>query len=335
MTIDSETSPERSNAVLNEARRWVVRLHSGEVSQGDIDALARWRAESSAHQRAFAEVNAQWDVLRLAAQNVAATQRHAIRTSSDRFNNHGLTRRAWLGGALAASIGGGVYLAVSPPLELWPSLAELTADYRTDIGERRQIAFADKVSIEMNTRTSLVVARSVVDRRQVELIGGEIAVTTGLDTVSEAEPFVVVAGEGRMSALRAMFDLRREGQSVSVTCLEGEVQVECRNDLATLKARQRVVYSADGLGEVIVTDGRVVEAWRRGLLVFDNQPLSQVVLEINRYRRGKIVLMNESIGRLPLDATFRLDRIDEVVPKIAYLFDLKVRALPGGVVLLS
>ena len=90
-----------------------------------------------------------------------------------------------------------------------------------------------------------------------------------------------------------------------------------------------------GLGEIGATEASVIEAWQQGLLVFDNQPLSLVIPEINRYRRGRIVLMNEDIGRLPLDATFRLDRIDEVVPKIAHLFNLKITALPGGVVLLS
>lgn len=334
MTIDSELS-DRSDDLLGEARRWVLRLRLGETNQDDIDALARWRAESPAHRRAFAEANAQWDVLRQAARNVVAKHERAIQASPDASASRELTRRVWLGGAMAASIGGATYLAVRPPLDLWPSLSELNADYRTDIGERRLITFADKVSIEMNTRTSLAAAGTGMDARQIELIGGEIAITTGLGTAASSERFVVVAGEGRSSATRAMFDLRRDGQNVSVTCLEGEVQVECRNDLATLKARQQLVYGVHGLGDIAATDGRAVEAWRQGLLVFDYQPLSQVVPEINRYRPGRIVLMNEAIGRLPLDATFRLDRIDEVVPKIAYLFNLKVRTLPGGVVLLS
>lgn len=233
---------------------------------------------------------------------------------------------------MAASLVGGACLAARPPLGLWPSLSELTADYRTDIGERRNLAFANEVSIEMNTRTSLALAQTGTDARQIQLVAGEIAITTG---IAEASPFVVVAANGRSSATRAMFDLRHDAQGVSVTCLEGEVVVECQNGRAALKARQQIAYGDKGLGDIATTDGRVVEAWRQGLLVFDNQPLSQVIPEINRYRRGRIVLMNEEIGRLPLDATFRIDRIDEVVPKIAHIFNLKARTLLGGVVLLS
>ena len=130
MTIDSQL-PERSDDPLSEARRWLLRLRSGEASQSDIDALARWRAESPAHRRAFADANAQWDVLRLAARNVAAKQERGVYGVAGASASSGMTRRVWLGGAMAASIGGAVYLAARPPLDLWPSLSELAADYRT------------------------------------------------------------------------------------------------------------------------------------------------------------------------------------------------------------
>jgi transmembrane sensor len=330
MKNDSGSS---EGSVSNEARNWAIRLRSGEVSQVDVDAFARWASESPAHRRALAEVNAQWDVLRLAARDLAAKQDHVVAVSDMVTSSRGLTRRAWLGGAMAASMGGAAYLLARPPLDLWPSLSELAADYRTDIGERRQVAFADQTSVEMNTKTSLAVSGTGA-QRQIELIAGEIAVTTGLGVTSPSEPFVVVAGPGRTTAIHARFDLRHAGQSIAVVCLGGEVQVECQGNVATLKASQQVVYGTRGLNDIAVVDGQVVEAWRRGLLVFDNKPLSQVIPEINRYRRGRIVLINEEIGRLPLDATFRLDRIDEVVPKIADIFSLKIRTLPGGVVLL-
>jgi transmembrane sensor len=332
MKNDSGSS-ERSEDLLIEARRWVVQLRSGEVSQSDVDALTRWRNESPGHRRAFAEANAQWAVLQLAARNVARREEHA--TPLPAFMNRQLSRRAWLGGAMAASLGGAGYLTIWPPFDLWPSLSELTADYRTDIGERREIAFADRVSVELNTRTSLTVARTRPEMRQIELVSGEIVVTAGLGEASPSQPFVVVAGDGRISAVRATFDLRHDGKNVWVVCLDGKVQVECQNDNAMLKAQQQIVYGARGLSSIAATDGRDVEGWRRGLLIFDNQPLSQVIPEINRYRRGRIVLMSDRIGRLPLVATFRLDRIDEVVPKIVDIFSLKATTLPGGVVLLS
>jgi transmembrane sensor len=316
------------------ARRWVVRLRSGATDQADIDAWERWRREHPDHRKAFALANAQWSMLRQAAANVAAGEAER-KVVADNGSARLLSRRSWMVGAMAASFGGAAYLAARPPLELWPSLSELNADFRTGIGERRQIAFADKVSVEMNTRTSLAVPSGGTGGRQVDLVGGEIAVSTGIDAPPPSDPFIVVAGNGRASATRATFDLRREGHDVSVTCLDGEVSIECRGATARLTARQRITWGANGLGDPAPIDGRAIDAWRQGLLVFDNRPLAQVIPEINRYRRGRVVLTNEKIGLLPLDATFRLDRIDDAVPKIAHLFGLKIRTLPGGLVFLS
>lgn len=334
-TMTSNDDPKaQAIKLLGEARRWVVRMRSGEVTPADRDALKTWQNLSPAHRRALAEATAQWDALRvLARASTAGDERPTARQpSASRLH---VTRRAWLGGAMAASIGGAVYLAARPPLGLWPSLADLNADYRTGVGEQREIVLAEAVSVEMNTRTSLAVPENGGTGRQIELINGEITVTAKSANLPAGEPFVVVARNGRTSAAQATFDLRDDDGMVTVTCLDGEVSVECQGTAAKLPARHKVAYGALGLGHVIETDPRVIEAWRKGLLVFDNQPLSLVIPEINRYRRGRIVLLNEEIGRLPLDATFRLDRIDEVVPKIAHIFDLKVRTLPGGLVLLG
>jgi transmembrane sensor len=327
MTIDLE---EDSKDMHAQARRWVVRLHSGEpIGTEEHAALESWQQRSSEHRRALAEAQRRWNVMQVAIK----AGNFAKAGYPQAYRQHGLNRRAYLGGALAASVAGAGFFAARPPLGLWPSLAELGADYRTGVGERRQIVVPSGASIEMNTRTSLIVPKSGVGPPQIELVVGEIAITTDMRHVDV--PLVVVAGNGKTSAGRATFDLRHDGEDVTVTCLEGAVRVECGSDHVRLGARQRVGYGPGGLGSVIETDERAIGAWRRGLLVFENQPLSTVIPEINRYRRGRIVLMSDAIGRLPLDATFRLDRIDEVVPKIAHIFDLKVRTLPGGIVLLG
>jgi transmembrane sensor len=324
MMSDSEKRPDLSSGLLREAQDWVVKLHSGRVSQADLDALECWRTRSLPHRRAFAEANLRWDVARMAAQGVVEKGDLTDAPPVGRL----VARRAVLGGTAAAAVGGLAYMAVRPPLDLWPSLSELAAGYRTEVGEQRRVTLAN-ASIEMNTRTSLSVGGIEGGAPQIELIAGEIAVTTA------STSFTVIAGEGRTRASRAVFDLRRDGHKITVTCLDGSVQVECRGNIAGLQPRQQIIYDDRDLSSVGAVDPGSVEDWRHGLLVFKNRPLAQVVEEINRYRRGRIILLNAELGRLPLDATFRLDRIDEAVPKIAHVFDAEVRSFPGGLVFLS
>ncbi len=75
------------------------------------------------------------------------------------------TRRAFLGGGIAASAAAvAVYGMVNPPLGLWPSLAELNADYRTATGQQEKINFGPLVTAELNTQTSIAIGAR--DRRR-------------------------------------------------------------------------------------------------------------------------------------------------------------------------
>ena len=54
-------------------------------------------------------------------------------------------------------------------------------------------------------------------------------------------------------------------------------------------------------------------SWRRGVLVFDRQPLAKVVEELNRYRPGRVVLSNADLANREVSAVFRLDMLDQAL----------------------
>jgi transmembrane sensor len=304
-----------------EAHEWVARLTSGQATATDGEAVKRWCETSPAHARALAEANLLWQTLGPVAEQV--------KRASDATTGH-LARRALLGGALAASAAAAAYLAVRPPLDLWPSLSALAADYRTGPGERRQIAVAG-VSIELNTRTSVNVGKTPgMDR--LELVSGEAAISTARPL---AEPLVVLAAGGRVSATDANFNLRCDRGPATVTCLKGAVDIEYRGDAATLSERQQLAYGGGRLGAAAAVDPVLVTAWRDGRLVFQGTPLAEVIDEVNRYRSGRIILINAALGRRVVQASFPLDRTDELVTLVREAYGARVTVLPGGVVLLS
>jgi transmembrane sensor len=292
-------------------------------------ALKRWCNQSTAHAAAFAEVNLLWDRSRIAAQNIADVKQQSVAVVRHIGASGQLGRRAFLGGAVAASAA--AVMVAYPPLRLWPSLPELTADYRTGTSEQRRIAVADNISVNLNIRTSLSI-RSSDGSDAVELISGEAAIVTGAPAV---KPFVVIAAEGRAIASRAHFNVRHDRSDVCVTCLDGEVRVEYGEQVAVLRQQQQVLYGDRGLDQVVTIDPAVVKAWQEGMLVFRNEPLDRVIDEVNRYRSGKIVLMNARLGRRLVEASFRLDRIDDVIALVRDVYDAQVTRLPGGIVLLS
>ena len=63
--------------------------------------------------------------------------------------------------------------------------------------------------------------------------------------------------------------------------------------------------------------------------------MAKVVAEINRYRPGKIVLMDARLGERTVNARFRVQNVDEIMTLAQQVFGAKVTSLPGGLVILS
>jgi len=331
MTDSSHPLPE-NDALRSEALAWLRRLGSGEATAADVEELEQWRARSPRHAREFAEAALLWNVLGEVTRNAVDGNPALARGLVPPNGNARLARRAFLagGGALAASAAG--VLVVRPPLDLWPSFSELAADYRTQTGERQQIEVAGQVSVQMNTRTSIDV-RAVTDRMaQIELVAGEAAIAKQGQASQE---LAVLAGTGRAVTTKASFNIRKDDRAVSVSCIEGEVEVECPTGSAVIHERQQVAYDERGLGEIAAIDADVITAWQRGLLIFRDVPLARVIDEVNRYRSGRIVLLDGKVGLRRVVANFRVDRIDDVIVFVSQVMNVRARSLPGGIVLLG
>jgi transmembrane sensor len=312
-----------------EAYGFVVRFVAGDAGPDDLQALKAWVGLSPEHRAAFDDASRVWARVdptrsfRPAARKPASFHRPG--------SGHTLARRAFLGGALAASAAGTAGL-LNPPLGLWPSWSELASDYRTQPGERRSVALADSGSVELNTRTSIALRSSGHGAQRLELIQGEALVST---SAKDGAAVTVLASGGKVVASDARFNIRQGDASVSVTCLAGKVQVECGGASLSLPALHQVAYSDDGIGLPIAVDTETVTAWKDGFIVFDAMPVSEVVTEINRYRRGTVILTNNALGRKRFNARFRVEHVDGVIGQIEQVFGARATALPGGIILLG
>jgi transmembrane sensor len=315
------------DAPEDEAFEWLTRLTSGEITTGELQALAHWRALSSLNEAAFVEAAKLWHSVKPAVETVAR-QDKAVAALSPRTQAR-LGRRAVLGGALAASA---AYLVVRPPLGLWPSLSELASDYRTATGQQRRVMTEGGATIELNTQTSIDVRVAAGGTERIELIAGEAAIATAAHA---SRSIVALAGDGRATATDATFNMRRNGSAVCVTCVSGTVVVEQRGRPVTLSQRQQVSYTDDGLGPALEVDPAGVTAWQQGILAFHDEPLGRVVDEINRYWPGRIIVANANLGKRLVTARFKLDHLDDAITQIQLVFHANVTRLPGGVVVLS
>ncbi|WP_298374675.1 FecR domain-containing protein [uncultured Bradyrhizobium sp.] len=327
--IESDQHHDELPPLEREAHAWIRRLTSGEARASDAAALQRWCGQSPAHAAAFSEASRFWKAFGPAGQSLLADERVTNRGPRAGGRTSNLSRRAVVGGALAATAAG--IMVVHPPLDLWPSLFELRADYRTGVGEQREVAVVDGVVVQMNTRTSISLGSGDASGA-VELIAGEASFKVA---DRRAETFSVIAAGGKTTSTGAQFDVRVEGAGVRVTCLANEAHVEHRTQRMVLKSRQRVTYGDSGFGDVVAIDPSIAAAWQQGLIICNMMPLADLIQELNRYRSGRIVLLNAQLGRNPVNGRFRIDRPDEALVQIERAFGIHARTLPGGLVLLA
>ncbi|MGK5045886.1 FecR family protein [Janthinobacterium sp. GB4P2] len=311
--------PDGDAAIGQQAAAWWARLRSNDFTQTDADALRAWCARSPEHARAWRELQQLWQALAPALTCAAAApQRANVLAFPARPG-----RRAFLGGALAAGV---AVLALRPPLGAWPSLQELSADYRTGTGEQRQVALSQQMTVQMNTQTRI----NVRAHESIELLGGEAEILAS----GARQPVTVLAGAGRLLAQSARFNVRHTDDAVCVTCLAGAVDVLWQQRRQTLDAGQQLVYDERGAQAATVAPEEA-SAWRTGALSFVGKPLAQVVDEINRYRPGRVLLRNPELGRRLVRMRFSIGQTDGALAMIRDLYGAQMTSLPGGIVLLS
>ncbi|KAF1047989.1 MAG: Protein FecR [Herbaspirillum frisingense] len=317
-----------------QAREWVRLLASGQARREDARRLERWCAISPEHAQAFQREAGLWRQLGTAADQAGASDPElaAIRRAAAQVRlappRARLSRRAFIGGAVAASAAAVGVMLVHPPLALWPSLASLQADYRTDIGQQLQVALAPDVDLQLNTRSSVAVRTRQGATVGIDLIDGEVAVNT-------TRPFAVSVGNGLIDTAYSRFEVRRLNGEVCVTCMEGQVGVSVAGRRQVRAANEQLTYGGAGAPVLSRVDAQAQSDWQRGVINFRQAALADVVSEINRYRPGRLVLMADALLQKPVSGRFRIDEMDKAIGQIQRLFHLNATSLPGGIVILA
>lgn len=311
-----------SDDVAGQAQAWVSLLLSGQATQADGRALSVWRGADERHEAAFRDAARLHGLARQAAGELRARETTALARPESVAQSR---RRFLVGGALAASVAGGAVLlgraAMAP--------AGRAADFETAKGETRMVQLAPGVLAELNTLTRIA-RREDVGPGAFELLAGEALVSIDHDAAVS-----IFAGDGETTTSRARLSMRCLDGEVRVSCLEGAARVRSAGRIVDLPGRYSVTYDQASLAAPAPIDPIAEGAWRRGMLVFRDERLGDVIEEINRYRQGRIVIASASLRERRVNGTFQTNRIDQVVDQLRLAYGVSATALPGGVVLVA
>jgi transmembrane sensor len=251
---------------------WVVRQRDPDFA--DWEDFADWMAENPAHADAYHELAAlDADLAGLPVQG-EPVEAPADETEAENvvpIQPRRVTRRAWIGGALAASL----VALVSIGLMQRPS-----DSYRieTAMGETQQMRLEDGSRISVNGGSSVILSRA--DPRKATLERGQALFTV----IHRADaPFRVAVGDAQLVDIGTVFDVTRtEGQTV-VAVSEGAVVYNPGGENVRVDAGRRLA-KRDGSADVLLSavNDEAVGGWQGGQLIYDGVPLGDVAAEIGR-----------------------------------------------------
>lgn len=298
-----DTRMSHPDDLFEEASAWYYRLQADDVSSRDREDFAAWLERGPQQAQAWDEVLALLGALRAPARQLREAERARWRRP---------TPRLWASAA-ALLLAVGALTLHSP----WPD--RWRADYATATGESRSLSLADGSQVQLNTDTAVQIDLGL-DERRVQLLRGEAWFEVSADP---ARPFVIRSGEGWVKVVGTRFSVARQGEQTRVRVAQGKVQVSAGGEQTVLLEPGRgVEYQDARLAAVHEIDAAAEFAWRQRQLVFRQQPLAEVVEELNRYWPGQTLVLGDTLRQRKVSGVFEIDKPDAVLKALKHTLGL-------------
>lgn len=335
--------PKTSNdnkSVQAQANLWITRLDKG-LSSVEKQQLIAWINQDKAHYSALQRMSSLWgDISTQHELNGLFCAKPDKKPASDYL----------MKGCLAASI---FFVAIlttnlaNDINQLWQDPKNASSQhlayqtFSTQFGQQKEITLTDGSSIKLNTNTVIEVAYSALQRK-ITLIRGEAKFDVAKD---HNRPFTVISGQNSFTALGTIYNVQRDNNhDMELLVKEGRVLVSKANTSRTVlldaikssqstvthqklmnivTAGEKLAITKQSLNAKQTLSDSAIEkelAWQQGMLIFDGEPLSQVLSEVQRYNSVSFMPIADDIADLKISGYFKSNDINGLLQSLNYNF---------------
>lgn len=311
--------PANEKRLREEAVEWLLQLRDRPDDPQLKACFDQWLLDDEKNAKAYERVRC---LLGDASILVAKDETFLVKASQ---KQHSKTIRSGVAALGLIILASGTYFS--------DALTWLRADYVSGPAQRLTVNAPDGSILSLNADTAIALHFSEKKRRLV-LIRGEVFVEVAGDP---QRPFTVEAGGGQTTALGTAFDvnLRDDKTSVTVTRHSVAIRTDSGEQTAVLQENQQIDYGSDGqLSKVATVDPAVATAWTQGRLLFEDQPLAELMQDLQRYLPGKVVVAGEKLRHRRLSGNLDLADPDEAIDTLALAFDINVTRISPYLIIL-
>lgn len=341
--------PRKKRRLIEEATVLFMRLHEEDAQPGDWNAYQQWKERSPRHREIMNDIESFWDDLDRLPQIPWAShlecemdkydgsipldtklgaQPGEIAPDADLRSKGALLDHLWKPVSVSLA-----FLVVGIGALLWSGFFNFPSAYQTGIGEHRLVTLEDGSEILLGGKSAVRVDFSN-DARVVVLDSGEALFTVAKDV---KRPFKVRVSNALVTAIGTQFNIRKATNKVVVSVTEGVVHLSSYNDVGDLKllapdivrkeltAGQQVSYGERGeVSGIEETSVSKMVSWRDGQLIYIEEPLREVVADINRYYDGELVIEDSTVADLLFTGTVRKDEIVDWLGGLTAVFPVRI-----------
>jgi transmembrane sensor len=289
-----------------------MRLQEHDVSPDEIEATLDWQEKNALHRAAFSRVARVWHLSDEIPMPPLPLRTGRVRRKLLSAFEKVKLRPLIVAAATIMILTMGVYFEA---IRIGPRSTNQVRR-STAVGENKLVSLEDGSQILMGGATDVSVEYSY-EFRHVRLVNGEALFKVAKD---RDRPFIVAAANGETRAIGTSFDVREAPDGVTVTVVEGIVQVEPqagRKDRMGLPAARlgrdnQVRYSADGnMGPILHVIANDTIAWRERKLVFIDRSLSDIVTDLNRYAPHRISIDSDDVKEYRFTGVIFIDHMQD------------------------
>ena len=191
-------------------------------------------------------------------------------------------------------------------------------------GQKSTIHLGDGSQVVLNSASTIKYPRKFATQDRVIFLAGEAFFKVAKDSL---RPFSVTVNDTRVTALGTSFNIRsfKDEKKTCIALVTGKVEVK-RPD----KGAEQLFYLQPGEGVEYLNEGGVLTkiaidpeetvAWKNGILHFNEEPVRQVIRELERWYDVQILLSPAIKGNFT--GRFQNQTLKAVLEGLSYSFSL-------------
>jgi len=211
------------------------------------------------------------------------------------------------------------------------------------MGSRTQLKLADGTTVWLNAGSTLKYANNFSKENRAVHIEGEAFFDV---THDPSHPFIVDASTISLKVLGTAFNIRayKDENTIETTLVRGKVEIERTNPSAgekiiVLKPNEKATFLKDEnkllvddlaqTASVVMKNGIAEEvantiAWKEGYLVFNNDPLSKIIVVLSRRYDVHFNLADSDVLKYHFTGKFKETTLEQVIKAITLTSPLSV-----------